>query len=375
MLSNTADQEWTERDYAYMAEALRLAERGIYSTDPNPRVGCVLVAAGEIVGKGWHVRAGQAHAEVNALAQAGSLSHGATAYVTLEPCSHQGRTGPCAQALVQAGVAEVVVAMQDPNPLVSGKGVERLVDAGIRVRTGLMSAQAKALNPGFVKRMSTGRPYVRIKMAMSLDGRTAMASGESQWITGPEARADVQRLRARSSVVLTGSGTVLSDNPEMTVRDQSLQSEDGVLRQPMRAVVDWGGKLSGDEKFFSNTAKLLRFCSTDDAKMPSWVESVELRSAGCEQPLLDEVLAVLAEQECNEVLVEAGAVLTGAFVAQRCWDECVVYIAPKLMGSLARPLFDLGLDSMNEAHGLKLTDMRMVGDDIRLTYVPPFGNL
>ncbi len=375
MLSNTADKEWTERDYAYMAEALRLAERGIYSTDPNPRVGCVLVAAGEIVGKGWHVRAGQAHAEVNALAQAGSLSHGATAYVTLEPCSHQGRTGPCAQALIQAGVVEVVVAMQDPNPLVSGNGVERLTDAGIRVRTGLLSAQAKALNPGFVKRMSTGRPYVRIKMAMSLDGRTAMASGESQWITGPEARADVQRLRARSSVVLTGSGTVLSDNPEMTVRDQSLQTEDGVLRQPMRAVVDWSGKLSGEEKFFSNTAKVLRFCSTDDAKMPSWVESVELRSAGCEQPLLDEVLAVLAEQECNEVLVEAGAVLTGAFVAQRCWDECVVYIAPKLMGSLARPLFDLGLDSMNEAHGLKLTDMRMVGDDIRLTYVPPFGNL
>lgn len=375
MLSNTADQEWTERDYAYMAEALRLAERGLYSTDPNPRVGCVLVAAEEIVGKGWHVRAGEAHAEVNALAQAGSLSRGATAYVTLEPCSHQGRTGPCAQALIQAGVVEVVVAMQDPNPLVSGNGVERLTDAGILVRTGLLSAQAKALNPGFVKRMSTGRPYVRIKMAMSLDGRTAMESGESQWITGPEARADVQRLRARSSVVLTGSGTVLSDNPEMTVRDQSLQTEDGVLRQPMRAVVDWSGKLSGEEKFFSNTAKVLRFCSTDDAKMPSWVESLELRSAECEQPLLDEVLAVLAEQECNEVLVEAGAVLTGAFIAQRCWDECVVYIAPKLMGSRARPLFELGLDSMNEAHGLKLTDMRMVGNDIRLTYVPAFGDV
>jgi len=369
MRCDDSAQEWTEQDCKYMAEAMRLAANGLYSTDPNPRVGCVLVAGGEIVGKGWHVRAGQAHAEVNALAEAGLRSQGAIAYVTLEPCSHQGRTGPCADALIKAGVAGVVIAMKDPNPLVAGNGVRRLVDANISVRVGLLSEQANALNSGFIKRMSSGRPFVRIKMAMSLDGRTAMASGESQWITGPHARADVQRLRARSSVVLTGSGTVLSDNPAMTVRDSELRSNDGVLRQPIRAVFDWRGKLSGDEQFFNDSAKVLHFCGVADKKMPAWVESIPMSFDG-DMPCLDDVLRVLVKHECNEVLVEAGAVMTGAFIAQQCWDELVVYMAPKLMGSRARPLFDLGLDSMNEAHGLKLTETRMVGDDLRLTYVP-----
>ena len=209
-------------DSRMMARALQLAYKGLYTTEPNPRVGCVLVLQGEVVGEGWHVQAGEGHAEVNALAQAGSRARGATAYVTLEPCSHTGKTPPCAEALIEAGVARVVAAMQDPNPLVSGKGLARLQEAGVEVECGLLEVEARALNPGFIKRMQTGMPFVRIKLAMSLDGRTAMASGESQWITGPDARADVQRLRARSGAVISGADAVLQDDSALTVRAAEL---------------------------------------------------------------------------------------------------------------------------------------------------------
>lgn len=361
--------DWTTLDHRYMAEALRQAEFGLFSTDPNPRVGCVLVKSDQILASGWHRRAGEGHAEVNALAEAGDRARGATVYVTLEPCSHQGKTGPCAEALVDAGVAEVVIAMQDPNPQVAGRGIALLERAGIVVRSGLMKAQAAALNPGFVCRMEKQRPFVRIKLAMSLDGRTAMHSGESKWITGAAAREDVQRLRARSSVILTGSGTVEYDNPALTVRLDPALYPDNHVRQPKRAVLDWQSRLTGKEQIFQATADVLYF-STLSGGHQLFGDHVEVIRHDSGRGPLDWILKALAERECNELLVESGATLAGAFIAQQCWDELVVYIAPKLMGSRARPLLELPLDSMNQSHGLKLTDIRLLGDDLRLTYIP-----
>lgn len=355
-----------------MADALREASRGVYSTDPNPRVGCVLVANDQVLARGWHRRAGEGHAEVNALTEAGTSARGAHAYVTLEPCSHQGRTGPCARALVDAGVAEVTIAMIDPNPQVAGRGIAILESAGIRVRTGLMQSEAEALNPGFVSRMVNQRPYVRIKLAMSLDGRTAMASGESKWITGSAAREDVQRLRARSSAILTGVGTIQHDDPALTVRLAPTLYPDNKVRQPDRVVLDWQGRLSGKERVFDATARVLYFGprKADPKQLGAHVEAIALPAEASGRSALPSVLHELAKRECNEVLVEAGAKLAGAFIAQQCWDELVVYMAPKLMGDRARALFELPLDSMNQSHGLKLTDIRQVGDDLRLTYLP-----
>ena len=247
---------FTSEDAHYMARAIRLAERGRYTTDPNPRVGCVIVRDKHVLAEGWHRVAGQAHAEVDALAKLNGSAEGATAYVTLEPCSHHGRTGPCAQALLESGVAAVVIAMLDPNPLVAGRGVALLEQAGVRVRSGLMEQEARALNKGFLSRMERKRPWVTIKLATSLDGRTAMASGESKWITGPEARKDVQRLRAESSAIVTGIGTVLSDDPALTVRPEEFDSVEGFdktePRQPLRVVLDAKAQLSGREKIFQN---------------------------------------------------------------------------------------------------------------------------
>ncbi len=369
--------KWSDQDHAFMAEALRLAERGLYTSEPNPRVGCVLVSNGEVVGRGWHQTAGKAHAEVNAIADAGSFARGACAYVTLEPCSHQGKTPPCVNALIEAGVTRVVGAMVDPNPLVSGKGYALLEEAGIAVQWGLLEEQSRALNPGFIKRMSAQRPYVRLKVAMSLDGRTAMASGESQWITGEPARADVQKLRARSSAVLTGLGTVKLDDPGLILREGELHTEYAdlaIARQPLRVVLDPQTKLSGQEKLFHLPGRCVYFAGKG-AALPRQItdnDSVLVQAMDLDHAQhfdLDQVLCTLAEQGCNEVLVEAGASLLGAFVAQNCWDELVVYMAPKLMGSKARPLLVLPFEEMSDSVALCLAETVMVGDDLRLRYV------
>ncbi|MDO6459811.1 bifunctional diaminohydroxyphosphoribosylaminopyrimidine deaminase/5-amino-6-(5-phosphoribosylamino)uracil reductase RibD [Granulosicoccaceae sp. 1_MG-2023] len=355
---------------ALMARAIRLARHGLYTTEPNPRVGCVLVKNGRIVGEGFHARAGQGHAEVQALADAGSDARGSTAYVTLEPCSHTGRTPPCADALIKAGVTQVVAAMTDPNPLVAGCGLARLRDAGITVLSGVLEAQARALNPGFIKRMQTGLPWVRIKLASSLDGRTAMASGESVWITGPAARADVQRLRARSGCVLTGSGTVRYDNPSLNVR---LSAEelgiDGEVRQPLRAVIAGRGDIDPAAKLFSLPGPV-RVYSRVPFRLSRACDS-NVVSAGEGHLPLRPVLEDLAALGVNEVHVEAGAGLAGALVGAGLADEIVLYMACHLMGDEGLPLFRLpGLQAMHERLALELQEVRQIGVDLRLVLRP-----
>jgi diaminohydroxyphosphoribosylaminopyrimidine deaminase/5-amino-6-(5-phosphoribosylamino)uracil reductase len=368
---------FSRSDVAFMAEAVRLAKKGLYTTEPNPRVGCVIVRDGKIVGRGFHQRAGDAHAEINALAAAGTLSKGSTVYVTLEPCSHFGKTPPCADALIAANVAEVVAAMQDPNPAVSGAGFRKLEAAGISCRVGLLSAEAGQLNPGFIKRMEVGRPFVRVKMASSIDGRTAMASGESKWITGEAARADVQRLRARSSAVVLGIESVIRDDPSMTVRESELApeiTEQAVTRQPLRVILDSRGRLSPEAKVLHAPGPVLvvvtagHKLSKSIAKLPA-VEVLTLATETGRQSLdLESLLDVLGSKGCNEVLVESGAILAGKFIDLELWDELWLYMAPKLMGREARPLFDLSRSRMQDAMPLILNDLRMIGDDVRLIY-------
>jgi len=361
-----------------MARAIQLADQGRYTTQPNPRVGCVIVRDGEMVGEGFHVRAGEGHAEVNALRMAGDLARGATAYVTLEPCSHYGRTPPCAEGLKAAGVARVVSAMVDPNPQVAGRGIGILQDAGIVAEQGLLEADSRALNPGFIKRMEQGLPYVRVKTACSLDGRTAMQSGESQWITGPAARSDVQRLRAQSSAIVTGVDSILHDDSSLTVRAAELQLENAdeiVTQQPLRVVLDSQLRIPTSAKILKQPGRtLIVTLSTDQTRI------AELKSTGAEvlvQPSehgridLDVLLRYLAQDEqCNELLVETGATLAGAFVASGLVDELVVYQAMTLMGSDARPAYALPFTEMKEQRRLQLLDSRMVGDDLRLTLRP-----
>ncbi|MCC4260934.1 bifunctional diaminohydroxyphosphoribosylaminopyrimidine deaminase/5-amino-6-(5-phosphoribosylamino)uracil reductase RibD [Pseudomonas aestusnigri] len=366
--------EWSAADREWMSRALMLAERGVYTTEPNPRVGCVLVADGRIVGEGWHVRAGEGHAEVNALAQAGDLARGATAYVTLEPCSHFGRTPPCADALVKAGVSRVVAAMQDPNPQVAGNGLNRLREAGIEVSCGLLEAQAQALNPGFIKRMQQGLPWVRVKLAMSLDGRTAMASGESKWITGPAARADVQRLRARSGAVVSGADSVLLDDSALTVRAAELGLP-AAERQPLRVLIDSLRRVPLDQRFFRETGPTLVISTSAEQAADDYraAGSELLAVPGADGKVdLHAVLQTLAERGCNEVLVEAGAGLSGAFWRAGLVDELIVYMAPRLLGSQARPLMQLPFESMSEAMDVAIVDMRAIGQDWRITARPIF---
>jgi diaminohydroxyphosphoribosylaminopyrimidine deaminase/5-amino-6-(5-phosphoribosylamino)uracil reductase len=366
-----------------MARALQLAEQGLYTTDPNPRVGCVLVRDGEIVGEGFHARAGEPHAERHAMAEAGDRARGATAYVTLEPCSHTGRTGPCADALVAAGVARVVVAMEDPNPQVAGNGMQTLAAAGIETASGLLEADARALNPGFISRMTRQRPYLRIKIAASVDGRTAMASGESQWITGPAAREDVQRLRARSSAVITGVGTVLADRPSYTVRPQQwaltdYQQHSGGsdrVRQPLRVILDRTLQTPPGVPVVSAPGHCLLVAGEQHPGRQNALESagaeVMLLPASGSGIDLQQLLIELNRRECNEVLVECGATLAGAFVREGLFDELIVYMAPALLGSSARPLLGLPqLASMSEKVSLQWQDVRQVGNDLRLTLVP-----
>jgi len=361
---------FTAADHAYMAQALRLAEQGLYSTMPNPRVGCVIVKDGAVVGEGAHLRAGEPHAEVHALRLAGEQARGATVYVTLEPCGHHGRTPPCAEALVRAGVGRVIAAMQDPNPLVAGRGLALLAAQGIDASAGLMEAQARELNPGFVMRMAQQRSFVRSKIAASLDGRTALANGTSKWITGDAARQDVQYWRARSSAILTGIGTVLADDPQLDVRDPGF----GIVHQPLRVVVDSRLRMPPLARVLQGDATLIAYASDPGGK------AAALQQAGAEllqlpavdgHVCLESLLRALAEREINELMVEAGASLNGALLQQGLIDELVLYLAPLLMGDAARPMFGLPeLMRMSERIELQRLDMRVVGDDLRLRLRP-----
>ena len=368
-------------DAVWMAHALQLAANGLFTTGVNPRVGCVLVKDGQLIGEGWHEKAGEAHAEVMALRDAkrrGRDTQGATAYVTLEPCSHHGKTPPCAEALIQAGVSRVVAAMEDPNPMVAGKGFALLQAAGIAVAAPLMVTEAESLNVGFVKRMYTGLPWVRLKMAGSLDGRSALANGQSQWITGPDARADGHRYRARAQAILTGVGTLLEDDPLMTVRgvDTPLAQSvaipvplapplrvvlDSHLRMPTSARILQGGCLVATASMDSEKAAALRAAGAEVVVVPDNSGRVDLKA----------LLRNLAERGINEVHLEAGPRLSGVFLKAGLVDEIVVYMAPCLLGSDARGWFDdLKLTRLDQKVALQFRDVRMVGADLRIVARP-----
>ncbi|GAB1235156.1 bifunctional diaminohydroxyphosphoribosylaminopyrimidine deaminase/5-amino-6-(5-phosphoribosylamino)uracil reductase RibD [Ferrigenium sp. UT5] len=356
-MADAADSRW-------MARALRLAAHGLNTTSPNPRVGCVLVEGDEIVGEGWHVRAGEPHAEVHALRTAGHAARGATAYVTLEPCSHHGRTPPCADALIAAGVARVVCAMQDPNPQVAGRGMDNLRAAGITVECGLMEAAARELNIGFVSRMTRGMPFVRSKIAASLDGRTALENGTSQWITGAAARQDVQHWRARSCAVLTGIGTVLADDPQLNVRIAT-------GRQPLRVVLDSALRMPPSARMLQSGKVLVCTASQDAARQATLerqgAEVLRLADAAG-QVDLPGVLRELARRGINEVLLEAGRTLNGALLQAGLVDEVLLYLAPQLLGDAARGMANLGvLTQLEQRVELVWQEVRHVGQDLRIT--------
>lgn len=354
---------FTAQDHAWMAQALRLAEQGINSTSPNPRVGCVLVRDEKIIGSGWHQRAGEPHAEIYALREAGDAAQGSTAYVTLEPCAHHGKTPPCADALVAAGVARVVVAIADANPLVAGKGIAKLRAAGIAVECGLMEAAARELNVGFFARMTRGTPWLRSKIAMSIDGRTALANGKSQWITGDAARQDVQHWRARSCAVLTGINTILADDAQLNVRDVATARQplrvvlDSQLSMPLTAKILSGGVLIYTATQDENKRAALEKCGATVVVLPNQNRQVDLPA----------MLQDLASRGCNEVLVEAGSILNGGLLRAGLVDELVLYLAPQLLGDVARGMANLGeLTQLDQRVELQWQDVRQVGNDLRV---------
>jgi diaminohydroxyphosphoribosylaminopyrimidine deaminase/5-amino-6-(5-phosphoribosylamino)uracil reductase len=356
-------------DHLHMAHALRLAVRGLSTTQPNPRVGCVIARGETVLGTGWHPRAGEPHAEVFALREAGGAARGATAYVTLEPCAHHGRTPPCADALIAAGVGRVVIAHEDPFDKVDGAGIEKLRAAGIGVQVGLMRDAAHELNIGFFSRIQRGRPWVRVKLAMSLDGRTALADGNSRWITGEAARADVQRWRARSSAILSASGTVLADDPQLTVR----LPEGEAYFPPIRAIVDTSLRTPAGARVLDDAAPTVLFHAAG-ASVPAHLagtDRVAIRREDNGGLDLRAVLHWLAQREVNEVHVEAGPVLCGALFAAGLADELLLYVAPILLGNTARPMLNLPpLDDMASRWRLHTVDRRQVGDDMRLQLRP-----
>jgi diaminohydroxyphosphoribosylaminopyrimidine deaminase / 5-amino-6-(5-phosphoribosylamino)uracil reductase len=358
-------------DRAYMAKALELAANGLYDAKPNPAVGCVLVKNGRVIARGWTAPAGGPHAERVALAAAGADARGATAYVTLEPCCHQGRTGPCSRALIEAGVARVVYAGRDPNPRVNGAGARELEAAGVRVEGGLLEAEAEPLNRGFFARMRRGRPWVRCKIAASLDGRTALANGESQWITGPDARADVHRWRALSGAVVTGSGTVLRDDPSLDARRAEARIDAKLgIKQPLRVILDSRLRTPPTAKTLSLPGEVLIFTTHAGDEAQSVLERAGARVehvSGGEHCDLGRVLARLAELEINDVWVEAGARLDGAFLQARLVDELIVYLAPRLLGDGARGMFAApALTSLADAWRLRFDEIREIGGDVRI---------
>lgn len=364
-------------DEYYMARALELARKGRFTTTPNPNVGCVIVREGEIVGEGYHQRAGEPHAEVYALRMAGERARDATAFVTLEPCSHHGRTPPCCNALINAGVARVVVAMQDPNPEVAGRGLYNLQQAGIEVSHGLMMQEAETLNRGFLKRMRTGFPWVQLKLGASLDGRTAMASGESQWITSPQSRRDVQRMRAQSSAILSTSATVLADNPSLTVRYDELDAAtrarypEAFLRQPVRIIVDSQNRVTPQHRLIAQCGETwLARTNIDDRQWPASVTQISVPRHNDRLDLVS-LLMLLGRKQINTLWVEAGAQFAGALLQAGVVDELIVYVAPRLLGDAGRGLCHLpGLESLADAPAFEFSDIRRVGPDVRLTLTP-----
>jgi diaminohydroxyphosphoribosylaminopyrimidine deaminase/5-amino-6-(5-phosphoribosylamino)uracil reductase len=416
--SALSPQPFSAIDHAHMARALRLAERGLYTTQPNPRVGCVIAHGETVVGEGWHERAGEPHAEVFALRAAGAHARGATAYVTLEPCAHFGRTPPCADALIAAGVARVVAAAEDPNPHVDGRGFEKLRAAGIAAEAGLMRAAAREVNCGFFSRLERGRPWVRVKLAASLDGRTALAGGASRWITGEAARADVQYWRARSSAILTGSGTGVADDPRLTVRapwqvleanslsadgtivggegrgegeaqrtsatfretrrspltqasPQSALGGEGVV-PPLRVVLDARLRTPHGAQVLDGSAPTLIVHMDGRIPADDRFAAAELVAVAADESGrldLDALLRLLAGRGVNELQVEAGATLSGALLAADLVDELLLYVAPLLLGDGARPLFALPApESVAAGRRLRLVDARQVGSDQRMLY-------
>lgn len=351
-------------DHEFMARALRLAESGLYSATPNPRVGCVLVRDGTVVGEGWHEKAGGPHAEVHALQSAGNLARGATAYVTLEPCSHHGRTPPCCEALLATGIGRVVAAMQDPNPLVAGQGLAWLRDAGLAVDSGLLANEARELNIGFVSRMERGRPWVRLKAAASLDGRTALENGRSQWITGPDARRDGHRWRARACAILTGIGTVRDDDPQLTVRDVE------TARQPLRVVVDSRLEIDPSARVLQGE-RVLVVAAVENHLLASIIEArgaeVIFLPNDAGKVDLQALMRELAKRGINELHVEAGFKLNGSLLREGLVDELLLYLAPSLIGDASRGLFNLpALDDLAEKRTLQWRDVRQVGSDLRV---------
>lgn len=373
-------------DQYYMARALRLAKRGLWSTDPNPRTGCVIVRDGEIVGEGWHQVAGEPHAEIHALLMAKEKAAGATCYVTLEPCCHYGRTPPCTDALIKAGVTRVVAAMTDPNPLVSKKGIEQLREAGITVDTGVLSHETEKLNLGFFMRMRHNRPYIRCKLAMSLDGRTAMASGESKWITSQDARRDVQCLRARSSAIMTGAATVLADDPRLTVREEELPCElhpdkFTVIKQPLRVIIDKHLSMPEKARMLSLPGETVIFTASRNKTIKTMLEKAGARVVSQpnqeKQVDLQVLCHTLAEEyEVNELQMETGENLSGAMLRAGLIDELVIYMAPMIMGNKAHGLFNLpNIEHLSQQIPLSIVDIRAIGRDWRITARPIYNEI
>ncbi len=357
----------SSNDEVFLRRAVKIAENGLFSARPNPRVGCVIVKNGRVIGEGWHVRAGEAHAEINALASASDSTAGADVYVSLEPCSHTGRTPPCVDALIEAGVARVITATTDPNPKVYGEGVNRLRASGIEVVVAESDFGAAELNSGFFKRMLTGRPQIRLKIAATLDGRTAARDGSSRWITGAEARADVHRLRARSCAVVTGIGTVLADDPRLTAR------VDGVLAQPIRVIVQGRRRIPMDARLFNEPGRIVLVQPESDCGNEALTDDVGVVvfSDGSGSVDLEALIRFLSEQECNEVLIESGPKLSGAFLAQGLVDEIWVYQSAGLLGDRGRAMFELdGVNTIADQMMLHLKEVTHVGEDLRLIYSP-----
>ena len=354
-------------DCAHMARALQLAARGQYSSHPNPMVGCVLVNDGEVVGEGWHERAGEPHAEINALREAGDKAQGAAAYVSLEPCAHHGKTPPCAEALIAAGISKVIAAMEDPYEEVAGRGLEALREGGVETDVGLMQSAAETLNAGFISRVTRGRPVVRLKIAASLDGAIAMESGESRWITGSEAREDVQELRARSGAIMTGIGTVLADDPSLNVRSSSIDMQG---KQPLRVVLDSRLRMPLTAQMLTLPGETLVCCTagTDGSRLCDAGASVQEFGAHGDVVNVFEVLAALAEREINDVLVEAGPQLAGYLLEKDLIDELVIYQSPHIMGSNTRGMFTTpAWSALADRRTLEITDTRRVGSDTKIT--------
>ena len=371
------NEPFSPQDVAFMQLALDLAKQGEFTTTPNPSVGCVLVKDGKVVGKGFHAKAGEPHAEVMALREAGEKACGATAYVTLEPCSHFGRTPPCAKGLVEAGVSKVIAAMCDPNPQVAGKGLQILSDAGIQSAVGLLEENAEQLNKGFLKRMRTGKPFVQLKLAMSIDGKTAMASGESKWITGAQARADVQQYRTKASAILSTSQTVLADDPSLNVRWEELPPDvkadypQEKLRQPVRVILDSSHKVRSDFKVFL-TESPVWLVGEEDYSLTDFSPFTDYLKLNRHQgeSRLQALMAELGKRQINTLWVEAGATLAGALIAENLVDELIIYMAPKLLGDQARDLCHLpNLTQLADAPLWQLQSCEPIGDDLKLIYI------